>query len=194
MVDSAQYFLAMSYYELNDFYLAATEFDRLVGNYPGSSFLDNGQYMRGVCYFKSAPKHYGLDQAEMEQAVQVLEDFIVDHPESDMIGEAKKLLAEGRDRLARKKYESGKVYYRLAYYDAAKVYFQAVIDDYTDSKWAPRALYYQGAIDYKLKKYDEAKTKFNHFLVVYSDHEYVAKARKMLTRIDSNLAKTSRTK
>lgn len=192
MVDSAQYFLAMSYYRMNDFYLAATEFDRLVANYPGSGFIDDGQYMRGACYFKSAPANYGLDQAETEQAVEILEDFIVDHPESEMIGEAKKLLALAKDRLARKKYESGRVYYRLSYYDAAKTYFQAVIDDYTDSEWAPRALYYQGEIDYKLKKYDEAKTKFNHFLVVYSNHEYAAKARKMIVRIDNKLAQIAK--
>ena len=65
MVDSAQYFLAMSYYNQDDFFLAGAEFQRLVNSYPGSPFVDDGQYMMGLCYFKAAPKNYGLDQDEL---------------------------------------------------------------------------------------------------------------------------------
>jgi len=183
MVDSAQYFLAMSQYGLKDYYVAATEFERLVNTYPGSPFVDDGQYMTGLCYFKAAPRHYGLDQQELERAITALEDFVTDHPESEAAADAKATLKAAHDRLAQKRYEGGRMYMRLGYFDSAKIYFQAVIDEYTGSPWAARALFHLGEIALREKAYQDARTKFNYFLVVYPDHPLAAKARKMLDKI-----------
>jgi outer membrane protein assembly factor BamD len=191
MVDSAQYFLAMSYFQQKDFFLAAAEFERLVNHYPGSPFVDDGQYMAGLCYYKSSPKNYGLDQEESIKAIQELEDFVTDNPESELAGDARALITEARNRLAKKRYESGRMYYRLGYYNSAVIYFQSVIDEFTDSEWTAQALFYLGEIDYKKKQYEEAKSRFNNFLVIYPDHKLAGKARKMLAKIDQNLAQTA---
>jgi len=188
MVDSAQYYIAMSQFKQREYYLAAAEFERLVNTYPGSSFVDEAQYMSGLCYFKSAPGNYGLDQTELTKAIGTLEDFITDYPESDAAPEARATIDLARDRLARKHYESGRMYYRLGYYKSASIYFQTVIDDYTDTEWAARSFYYMAEIELKEKHYQDAQTKFNHFLVVYGDHEYAKKAKDKLAEIDKHLA------
>ncbi len=191
MVDSAQYFLAMSYYEQKDFFLAAAEFERLVNNYPGSPFVDNGQYMTGLCYYKSSPENQGLDQDELTRAIQALQDFVIDNPESELADDARAAILEANERLARKRYDNGRIYLRLSYYDAAQIYFQAVIDEHTSSDWAAKSLFYLGEIDYKQKNYQEAKTRFDNFLIVYPDHEFTEKATSMLAKIEKNLAEVS---
>ena len=192
MVDSAQFYLAMSYFQEADYFMAASEFERAVRTYPGSPFVSKSQYMMGLCTFKSAPKHYGLDQDELVKAVSALEDFVTDYPESEFVGDARATIKLAKERLARKRYESGLMYFKLAYYESAAIYFQTVIDDYTDSEWAARALYYQGEIDFHKDKFQDARNKFNNFLVVYPHHEFADKARKMLAKIDKNLAETAK--
>ncbi len=188
MVDSAQYFLAMCHYGMKDYFMAATEFERLVNNYPGSSFVDDGQYMTGICYFRASPKNYGLDQKDLEHAIQILQDFITDHPESDGVGEATATIKAARERLAQKKFEGGRSYFKLGYYESAAIYFQEVIDEFTDTEWAARALYYQGDIARKKGDLQAAKDKYNYFLIVYPDHELAGKARKMIAKIESRNA------
>jgi len=191
MVDSAQYFLAMAYYHQKDYFMAAAEFDRLVNTYPGSPFIDDGQYMAGICYYKSSPDNYGLDQEELQRAIQSLEDFVTDNPESELVKEARASIKDADNRLARKRYENGRMYFRLGYYESAGIYFQTVIDEHTNSQWAARSLYYMAEIDYKQKRFSEAKAKFDNFLVVYPDHEFSNKARKKLAKIGENLAKAA---
>ncbi len=191
VVDSAQYYLAMSYYHQDDFYMAAAEFERLATTYPGSPFVDDAQYMAGLCYFKSAPDNYGLDQDELQKAIQSLSDFVTDNPESELAGDARTAIADANERLAHKRYANGKMYYRLGYYDAAEIYFQHVIDEYTNTEWAARALFYTGEIKVKQKKFSEARDIINNFLLVYPKHEYHDKAVKLLAKIDEKIAETA---
>jgi TolA-binding protein len=61
--------------------------------------------------------------------------------------------------------------------EAAKIYFQKVIDDYTDTDFGAKALYYLAETELSLKNYGEASRMFENFAVVYPDHDWVNKAR-----------------
>ncbi len=190
MVDSAQYYMAMAYYQDKEYFLAAAEFERLANNYPGSHFVDDAQYMSGLCYFKSSPKHYGLDQDELFKALEMLNDFVTDYPGSDLAGDARETIKLGRERLAKKQFESGKMYFRLAYYQSAQIYFQSVIDDFTDSEFSAPSLYYLGEIEFKQGQLETARTKYNNFLIIYPEHELAAKAKDKIDKINEEFAKT----
>ncbi|MFH1701542.1 MAG: outer membrane protein assembly factor BamD [Candidatus Zixiibacteriota bacterium] len=193
MVDSAQYYLAMSYYLDKEYYLAAAEFERVVNNYPGSDFVDDSQYMAGLCYFKSSPKNAGLDQNELIRALEVLNDFVTDYPESELVDDARATIKVGMDRLAKKRYQNGQMYFKLAYYKSAQIYFQTVIDEHTDSDWAAQALYYLAEIDLNKKDYSDAKEKFINFLVIYPEHDLTEKAQKKLVEAEEKIAKSTET-
>jgi outer membrane protein assembly factor BamD len=192
MVDSAQYYIGMSQYYLSEYYLAATEFERVIRNYPGSPFVDDAQYMTGLCYFKAAPKHYGLDQTELQKAIQAFEDFIIEYPESDLIPDCREMLNTAFNRLARKRYENGRLYYRLADYEAARIYFQTVVDEHTDSEWGAKALYYLGEIDHRQGHLEDSRSKFKNFLILYPDHELYHKAAEKLAELDKELVETGK--
>lgn len=179
IVDTAQFYLAMSYFGNEDYELAQVEFNRLVINYPSSVYFENAMLHRAACAYLSTPKHFGLDQSELVQAIKLFEDFIIDFPESQYLPEAKEYLLNARTRLAHKYYESGVVYNRIGANDAAKVYYQIVVDDYTDTEYAPLAVFGIAESEYKLKNYSEAHQKFADFARIYPEHELFTKAEKM---------------
>lgn len=183
VVDTAQYYLAHSYYGNKDFELAAVEFNRLLVNYPRSAFTDDAQYMVGICYMKNSPSHHALDQEDIKRAIVALEDFILDNPDSPLTVDAKASILEAHTKLARKEYENGITYFKMYSFKASRVYFQKVIDDYTDTEYAAKALFKIAESFYKQKKYSESKTKFDNFLALYPENELGEKSRKYLKKM-----------
>ncbi len=180
IVDTAQYYLALSYFGNHDYDLAAAEFNRLVVNYPTSPFAKQSQFMKAVSAFESTPKHFGLDQTEVELAIKQLEEFIIDNPESELVPDANKYLAAAQGRLAKKYYMSGVTYTRMGASKAAKVYYQKVIDDYTSSEFAPLANYEMAREEMRLREYDEARRRFENFVTVFPTHSLVPEAREQI--------------
>ncbi len=178
VVDTAQYYLALSYFGAKEYELSQVEFNRLILNYPSSVYFEHSIFMKAVSFFEGTPRHYGLDQSDLESSIKQFEDFIIDYPEAELIPEAQKYLLEARSRLAKKYYNSGVVYNRIGAYKAAELYFQKVVDDFTDTEFAPPATYKIAEMEYKQRKYSEASKKFTDFVTVFPDHEYTAEARK----------------
>ncbi len=177
-VDTAQYYLALSYYGNHDYVLGQVEFNRLLTNYPASAFAPNAQLMKAVCFFKGTPKHYALDQTDLVTAITQFEDFLQDHPESEAVPEAKQYLKDAQSRMARKYYESGIVYIRVRDFNAARTYFQKVVDEYTNTEYASDATYQIAETYYQQKNWDKAEEQFSNFGVVWPQHKWTAQAAK----------------
>lgn len=188
VVDTAQYYLAHSYYGNKEFELAAVEFNRLLANYPRSAFTDDSQYMVGVCFMNNSPRHHALDQEDLKRAIVALEDFMLDNPDSPLKVDAEASILEARTKLARKEYDNGITYFKMYSYKASRVYFQKVIDDYTDTEYAAKALFKIGESFYKQKKYSESKTKFDSFLTLYPENELGEKSREYLEKMSEKLS------
>ena len=179
IVDTAQYFLALSYYGSEDYELAQVEFNRLVINYPSSVYFENAIFMKAACFFEGTPRHYGLDQSDLERAIKQFEDYVIDYPESELFPEAQRMLLVARTRMAKKFYESGITYIRMGARGSAQKYFQKVIDEYTDTEYAALATYKSAEADLGMKKYTDAQKGFEDFKVVFPDHELVKEAEKL---------------
>jgi len=177
IVDTAQYYLALSYFENDDYELAQVEFNRLVLNYPSSIYFQHALFMKAASYYEGTPGHYGLDQTKLETAIKQFEDFIIDYPEAELLPQAKQYLLAARTRMAKKYYNSAVVYNRMSAFEAARIYYQKVVDDYTDTEFGPLATYYVAEMDFKRRRYDNARTGFEGFLAVFPDHELAEKAR-----------------
>jgi outer membrane protein assembly factor BamD len=183
LIDSALYYLAMSYFGDKDYELAAVEFRRLSSSYPQSDFRDGAQYMAAVCFLKNSPKHYALDQEDLKRGIGLLEEFIIDNPDSPWMEDARQSIQEGYAKLAQKTFESGMLYFRMYDFRAAEIYFQYVIDNYTDTEYAAQALFKMSEMSYRMKKYEEALTRFNNFTAIYPSNELVTRANEYIDEI-----------
>lgn len=182
LVDTAQYYLGLSHFGNKDFELAGIEFNRLILNYPSSEFFENAIFLKAVCFYKSTPTHFGLDQTSLKEAIKQFEDFLVDFPESDVIPDVQEFLLVTRSRMAHKIYESGMVYSHLRAWEAAKTYFQKVIDGYTETDWGAHALYRYAEMEYNLGRYDEAGSRLESFLALFPEHGLIEKVRKLIIK------------
>ncbi|MEE8577381.1 MAG: outer membrane protein assembly factor BamD, partial [candidate division Zixibacteria bacterium] len=178
IVDTAQYYLALSYFGDKEYELAQVEFNRLVLNYPSSVYFEHSIFMKAVCFFEGTPKHYGLDQSDLQTSIKQFQDFVIDYPEAELIEEARQYLLVAQTRMAKKYYNSAVVYSHMGAWKAAEKYYQKVIDDYIDTEFAPLATYYIADMEHRQKRYDEARKGYEGFVAVFPDHELAEKARK----------------
>ena len=187
VVDTAQFYLSMSYYNNKDYELGAVEFRRLMTNYPQSDYYDEAQFMNGMCYLKNTPGHYGLDQEDLKKAIQQLQEFIIDNPDSPMVEKAEEAINDGMTKLARKEFENGMLYFKLYQYKSAKIYFQYVIDNYTGTGYAAKSLFKLAESSFKQKDLTEALTNFNNFIAIYPKNELVPKAEEYIAQINRQM-------
>lgn len=180
IIDTAQYYLALSYFGNEDYELAQVEFNRLVLNYPSSVYFEHGIFMKAVCFYEGTPTHFGLDQSDLKIAIKQFEDFLIDFPESVVIEDVKAYLLKAQTRMAHKFYYSAITYKNIGAYKSAEIYFQKVIDDYTDTEYASSATFGLANMKFKQKKYTEAKNKFSDFITVFTDHEFTIKAKELV--------------
>lgn len=179
LVDTAQYYLAMSYYANDDHILGRVEFNRLINYYPSSVFVAHSVFMKAVCLFEGAPKHHGLDQSQVKESITEFEDFLIDFPESDFIPQVHAYLDQARSRIAQKDYDAAIVYFRMHAYKAAKIYFQLIIDNYTTTSLGGNSLYYIAKMDLENGMYDDARRGFDSFLSLHPEHKFVRKAKEL---------------
>ena len=82
--------------------------------------------------------------------------------EGDLI--VQRALLESRSRLARKTFKSGELYYRMKKYPSAVIYFDTVIEQFNETKWAPDALKMKGESHFSMHKYEEAIRAYQQYL------------------------------
>ena len=93
-----------------------------------------------------------------------------------------------REKLARKEYKTGELYRKMAYWDAAVLYFEAVLSSYYDTDFAEDAQFWIAECLRKNNEYDRAIEEFAKYLRKYPESDRREQAQKLLGQ--SQKAKT----
>lgn len=139
--------------------------------------------MIAYAHYKDSPKPE-LDQANTSKSIQELKDFLDEYPDSQHAPEAQKVLLEARSKLAQKLYRNGRLYYKLKQYDAALIYLQEVLDQYSDTEYAAQASFLIAESYLGQKKNDLAELQYRKFLDKYPQDKLSVKVRARLAKID----------
>ena len=182
VIDTAQYYLGMCQYNQKNYGLAAGEYKRLLTAYPQSKLADDSQYYIGMCHFNMSPK-YSLDQNETYLAIDEFNSLFSSYPISEYISEARQRVKELEDKLAKKSFIAGQLYFKMHDYQSALTYFSFVRDNYPATDWAVQAFYYSGEAQLELGQNIEAKQTFESFLSGFSDHKLADKAKSKLNKL-----------
>ena len=188
-VDSIVYHLARAYACLGEHALAQVEYQRVVNQYPSSSLVDDAAFGLAYAQFMQAPKNPGLDQQLAENSIASLEDFIAIYPLSDRRQEAMALLLDMKNRLAKKAFDSGRLYLKLAADSSAMIYFQQLWDEYTESPYAARALWLLAEKERHRENWDGAIQRYEQLIAVYPAAVEVEQSKMLLERIKTDQAK-----
>ncbi|MDZ7289619.1 MAG: outer membrane protein assembly factor BamD [candidate division KSB1 bacterium] len=185
LVDQAQYYLAECHFHMEEFITAASEYEKVIRLYPRSELLDDAQYKIGLCYDKLSPKS-DLDQKYTLKAIEEYQRFLEEYPMSELVETVEKRLLALRNKLARKEFNTGNLYRKMAYYEAAIYSFDEVLNHYYDSRHAEAAFFYKGECLFKLQRWDEAKITLEEFLQKYPQSSFRSQAKAMLNQISRN--------
>ncbi len=186
MADSAQYLLGECHFKMKEYIVAASEYEKTVRQYPQSPVREQAQYKIGLSYFRLSPKS-SLDQEYTSKAMDAFQEFIEEFPASDLAKEATRMIGVCREKLAKKEYDNGRLYHKMKEYNAARVYYDSVLDDYYDTSYAPLALYYK-ALSFEGSHDDQAALEaFSLFLERFPEHSYTNRALFGLNRVRERL-------
>jgi outer membrane protein assembly factor BamD len=180
--ESSQFYLAESEFGLKEYINAIAEYEKLIKSMPQSAFVDDARYKIGMAYFKLSPG-YGLDQDYTTKAIAQFQQFIEDHPDSELLPEAEKRLLECRTKLAKKEFKTGELYTKMGYWKAALVSLDAVLEEYRDTEFSDRALFLKGECHRKLGETEAADLAFRSLVVQFPDSPFAAKARDRLKNL-----------
>jgi len=195
------YMFAQSYYKTKQYYLAGYQFESFASGYPKSSQVEEASFLGAKCYSKLSPV-YSLDQTDTFKAIDKLQSFIDNYPESQYMAEANVTVKLLREKIEKKVYENAKQYNYIADYKSALLALDNFISDYPGTPYKEDALFYKLDSAYKLavnsvpskmeERLNNAKTAYAKLIQFKADTKHKSDADEMMARIETDLKQFSK--
>ncbi|MNK85962.1 outer membrane biogenesis protein BamD [compost metagenome] len=192
------YMFSQSYYKTKQYYLAGYQFEAFVSGYPRSEKVQEAAFLGAYSYSKLSPV-YSLDQADTVKAIEKLQTFIDNYPNSEYIAQANEAVQKLNGKLEKKAYENAKGYNTISDYKSALIAFDNFIADFPGTPLKEDALFYKYDSAYQLainsvpSKMEErlhiAQTAYANLVKFKSDTKYKEKADEMNARVEKDLQK-----
>lgn len=183
--EKLMFIYANTYYNLEDYYLSGYQFERFTQAYPQSDSVEVAAFKSAKSFYQLSPR-FSLDQKDTYKALEKLQEFINQYPNSGKRVEANQLVAELRHKLEKKEYMVAKQYLHVEDYKAAIEAFDNFITDNPGSEYRKDAFYGRFVSAYKLainsipslvyERLLTAKGYYNDFMKYYKDTELAADA------------------
>lgn len=125
-----------NYYDKN-YKLAGHQFKSFAVSFPKDPRAEEAAYMSALCYYEGS-MDYNLDQSSTELAINELQDFLNNYPNSERSKNINQLIDELSYKLEFKAYENARQYFKMAEYKAANVALENVLEDFPSTKLRPK--------------------------------------------------------
>lgn len=155
----AQMKLAESYFKLHKFAEAVVEYEQLIKLFPDYQGINLAYYQIGVCYMELSPNPQ-YTQEDTQKAIEAFQVFIDKFPNDPLRSKALDSLQKAQYKLLEKEYYNGYIYYKMADYSAALMYFNGIIDLANKDRLERMSLYYSAKIYIFRKNWLQAKQTF----------------------------------
>lgn len=159
-MEQAQFLMAESYFNMEDWIEARGEYGSFILNFPGSPFIETAEFRKAVSSFNMEFR-VSRDEANTTTAMRDFERYLSNYPESplrDSVNYYYNLLVE---RLAEKEFQTARLYLRMDKYQAAVIYFKDFLETYPNSKRRTEALFMIALAYNELDQFETAKLYLN---------------------------------
>lgn len=195
------YMYSQSLYRTKQYYLAGYQFESFAASYPRSQKIEEASYLGAKCFYELSPA-YSLDQTDTNKAIEKLQSFIDEYPESQYLAEANTLVKSLREKLEKKAFEIAKQYNTISDYKSAIIALDNFIQNYPGTPFKEKALFYKLDSSYQLainsvpskmkERLENAKAAYNNLIKFNNNTEFKSKADDMLAKIDDELKQFSK--
>jgi outer membrane protein assembly factor BamD len=135
---AAQYKLGLVLKGLMRYYEAEEAFNKVISNYPDSEWVEAAKFQIASCR-ASLSKSPDYDLGATKEAKERFEEFVKEHPDAILSRDAEKNISQLREKEAESNYNIAQFYEKQKQYQAAKIYYSEIINNYPNSGWAIKA-------------------------------------------------------
>lgn len=118
---------------------AEDAFERLIKNYPESEWVEAATFQLAACR-AALSRSPDYDQVATREAREKFEAFLREHPDAVLSDEAESSIRELELKEAESRYRTALFYEKQKAYEAARIYYEEVIDGYARTPWAAKAM------------------------------------------------------
>ena len=189
----ATFYQAYCDYHTGSYETANFHFKRFAETFARSEYYEESVYMSAYSLYKNSPD-FNLDQSGTITAINELQSFINNNPDSKFRDEASDIIKSLRIKLERKGYEKAKLYLKTSAFNVATLK-SAVIEinnfqkEYPDSNYNEEMAYLKVQAQYNLaqstieskqkERFDEAIKYYQLLVDKYPQSNFLRKAEKL---------------
>tara|TARA_Y100001970_G_C14062746_1_gene765053 strand:+ start:209 stop:997 length:789 start_codon:yes stop_codon:yes gene_type:complete len=127
----SEFYLAESLYNLKEYEEAIFSYDNYARSSQNLELIELSRFRLCQCSY-NLTDDYKKDQVNTIDALEKINIFLEDYPDSEYGGESILLREKLIYRLAKKEYESARLYMKLGEYESALIYLYNILQDYND--------------------------------------------------------------
>ncbi|WP_281751516.1 outer membrane protein assembly factor BamD [Neptunitalea chrysea] len=187
-------------YKDEDYYTAAYQFERFSTSYPNSQKSEEAAFYSAKSSYMLSPV-FSIDQADTYSALNKLQGFINNYPQSEFLSEANEMVQKLTSKLEKKELEIAKNYSKTYYYKSSIKSIDNFLLDYPGSSYKEEALFVKLDASYKLaiNSYEylikdrllEAQEAYDDLLKYFPNTTFADQASKIQEDIKEELSKRS---
>ena len=147
--EKVEFYLAYCQYYEKTYLLASNQFKTFYETYGRSPLRDESQFMYAYSLFIASPDS-NLDQKSSIEAMNAMQNFLNQHPDSPFHDKASEVITICHKKLEFKGYENAKQYIKLRYYQAAVIAFDNFKRNFPDSGFLEELAFLKVQAQYKL--------------------------------------------
>ena len=168
--DTVQFYTALSHYEYGDIYSAEPAFESFIGVFPLSPFTERAKFLRIDCVYRQTLR-YELDQTPSVKALNVMHQYLYEHPSTPFRGNCEAMIADLNERMDRKDFEAAKLYYTIEEYKAAHYALKNVLKNDAANVYREEIRYYTAMAAYKYAS-NSVTSKQKERFMTFADEYY----------------------
>jgi outer membrane protein assembly factor BamD len=195
------FFFADAQFKTRAYYLSSYQFERFIKAYPNSDKREEASFLEAESYYHMSPR-FSLDQTDTDKALEKLQNFINNYPNSEYFNRANERVQELKIKKERKAFEIAKQYDNLGEFNLP-VLFSAIkslnnfIIEYPGSIFREEALFIRiksatvlaenSTSNRMMERYEEALDYYKDFRRYYERSKFDEEVEYYYSKIQSGL-------
>ncbi len=195
------FFFADAQFKTKAYYLSSYQFERFIKAYPNSDKREEASFLEAESYYHMSPR-FSLDQTDTDKALEKLQNFINNYPNSEYFNRANERVQELKIKKERKAFEIAKQYDNLGEFNLP-VLFSAIkslnnfIIEYPGSIFREEALFIRiksatvlaenSTANRMMERYEEALDYYKDFRRYYERSKFDEEVEYYHSQIQSGL-------
>ena len=204
--EMATYYQAYCDFNLANYAVANAHFKKFYEVFSRSEYAEEAIYMSAFSLYKDSP-NYNLDQTGTLTAINELQSYLNNYPDSKFKDDCSNMIKELRKKLERKAYEKAKLYYKTSPFNVASLK-SSVIEitnfqrDFPDSDYSEEMAYFKVLAQFDLanstieskqkERYSDAAKFYLELVDKYPQSSFLKGAEKMFEKSNQEVERIAK--